>query len=83
MKIRPSKALIFSLINALVMLFLALFWLSLPRTLGMRPFFIKWTSLVKKSVLGIDHKPDPNSVLYVDVSGSRSSLKRLTRFTMN
>lgn len=71
MKMRPSKAFIFSLINALVMLFLALFWLSLPRTFGDEAFFIKWTSLVKKSVLGLDHKPDPNSVLYVDVSGSK------------
>lgn len=54
------------------MLALALFWLSLPRTFGDESFFIKWTSIVKKSLLDIDKKPSPNSVLYVDVSGSKA-----------
>jgi hypothetical protein len=58
--------------NGLAMLLLALFWLSLPRTFGDEAFLIKWTSLVKKTVLGIDPKPAADSFLYVDVSRSKT-----------
>lgn len=73
----PKKynAWLFSILNAGVMLSLALFWLGLPRTFGDEAIFIKWTSLVKKSLLGIDQKPSPNSVLYVDISGSQTCLE--------
>lgn len=66
------KGWLFSTFNAAIMLLLALFWLNLPRTFGDESFFIKWTSIVKKTLLGIDKKPAPNSVLYVDVSGSKA-----------
>ncbi len=66
------KAWLFATLNAGCMLLLALFWLSLPRTFGDEAFFIKWTSIIKKSLLGIDKKPAPNSVLYIDVSGSKA-----------
>jgi hypothetical protein len=56
------------------MLFLAYYWLSLPRTFGDEAFFIKWSSLVKKSLLGIDEKPAPEEVLFVDVSGSKTTI---------
>lgn len=72
--IRP---ILFSLTNALVMLLLALFWLSLPRTFGDEAFLIKWTSLVKKTVLGIDPKPEAESFLYVDVSRSKTVIPAL------
>ncbi|MBR9920687.1 MAG: hypothetical protein GYB31_07585 [Bacteroidetes bacterium] len=72
MKKHLSKAILFSTLNGLLMLFLALFWLSLPRTFGDESFFIKWTSLVKKSVFGWDEKPDYDNVLYVDISLSKS-----------
>ena len=68
------RALLFSLTNALVMLALALFWISLPRTFGDEAFFIKWTSLVKKTVLGIDAKPAATEFLYVDVSRIKSTV---------
>ncbi len=74
-KLNKYKAWFFSLLNAGVMLALALFWLGLPRTFGDEAIFIKWTSLVKKSLFGIDKKPSPESVLYVDVSGSKTSLE--------
>lgn len=66
------KSWLFATLNAGCMLLLALFWLSLPRTFGDEAFFIKWTSIVKKSLLGMDRKPAPHSVLYVDVSGSKT-----------
>lgn len=70
---RPNfRPILFSLLTATAMLALALFWLSLPRTFGDEAFFIKWTSLVKKTVLGIDPKPAPESFLYVDVSRSKT-----------
>jgi len=71
-----SKALLFSLLHAAAMLALAFYWLSLPRTFGDEAIFIKWTSLVKKSLLGVDQKPDPNSVLYLDISGSKMLMEK-------
>jgi hypothetical protein len=67
-----ARPILFSLMNGLAMLLLALFWLSLPRTFGDEAFLIKWTSLVKKTVLGIDPKPAADSFLYVDVSRSKT-----------
>lgn len=63
-----------SLINVIVMFFIAYYWLSLPRTFGDEAFFIKWSSLVHKSLLGFDAKPSPNEVLFVDVSGSKTTI---------
>ena len=56
--------------NALVMLLIAFFWLRLPYTFGDEAFLIKWTALTKKSLLGIDPKPNPESVLFVDISSA-------------
>lgn len=56
------------------MLYLTLFWLSLPRTFGDERFFLKWTCLIKKSILGVDHKPSPKDILYIDVAGSKTLL---------
>jgi hypothetical protein len=70
------KTLAFSLLNTGIMLALSLYWLSLPRTFGDEAFFIKWTSLVKKTLLGIDQKPDPETVLYVDISGSKTLIEK-------
>jgi hypothetical protein len=75
MKKNFSRVFGFSFLNAGIMLVLALYWLSLPRTFGDEAFFIKWTSLIKKTLVGIDEKPDPESVLYVDISGSKSLLE--------
>lgn len=63
-----------STLNVLVMLFIAYYWLSLPRTFGDEAFFIKWSSLIKKSLFGIDEKPRPDEVLFVDVSGSKTTI---------
>lgn len=68
-------AILFAAANALAMLSLALFWLSLPRTFGDEAFFIKWTSLVKKTVLGIDPKPAAEDFLYVDVANSKALIE--------
>lgn len=70
------QSLVFSTINALLMLGLTLYWLSLPRTFGDEAIFIKWTSLAKKSLLGIDAKPPPGSVLYIDVSGAKMLVEK-------
>ncbi len=74
-KLTYIQALLFSVLNASVMLALAISWLSLPRTFGDEAFFIKWTSLIKKSLIGIDKKPDPSTVLYVDISKSKVLLE--------
>lgn len=74
-RIGQLRILGFSVLNAFVMLVLTIYWLSLPRTFGDEAFFIKWTSLVKKSLLGVDQKPDPGSILYVDISGSKSLME--------
>lgn len=69
------KVWIFALLNGACMLILALYWLSLPRTFGDELIFTKWTSIVKKSLLGFDERPAPDEVLYVDVSGSKMLLE--------
>ncbi|MEZ4986883.1 MAG: hypothetical protein R2795_17900 [Saprospiraceae bacterium] len=66
-----KKPILFSFVNAWLMLLLAMYWLGLPRTFGDEAVFIKWTSLVKKSLLGIDPKPTPGTILYLDVSDSK------------
>lgn len=72
---RYLKPILFAAFNALAMMALALFWLSLPRTFSDEAFFIKWTSLVKKTVLGIDDKPDASSFIYVDVANSKALIE--------
>ena len=37
------RSILFNGANVIVMLLLALYWLSLPRTFGDEAFFIKWT----------------------------------------
>ena len=64
-------AIFFCSVNATAMLLLCFFWLSLPRTFGDEAFLIKWTSLVKKTLLGLDEKPSPEEFLYIDVSRSK------------
>ncbi len=68
-RLRP---ILFATVMALAMLGLTFFWLSLSRTFGDEAFFIKWTSLVKKTVLGIDPKPAAEDFLYIDVSRSKA-----------
>ena len=69
------RPILFCALNAVVMLALTLFWIKLPRTFGDEAVFIKWTSLVKKTVLGIDPKPAAESFLYIDVSHSKALVK--------
>lgn len=69
-----KKLFLISIVNAILMLGLAYYWLSLPRTFGDEAFFIKWSSLVRKSLLGFDDKPDPEEVLFIDVSGSKTTI---------
>lgn len=64
-----------SLLNVLVMLGLAYYWLSLPHTFGDEAFFIKWSSLVQKSLIGIDPKPNPEEVIFIDISGSKTTIQ--------
>ncbi|MCB0635485.1 MAG: CHASE2 domain-containing protein [Lewinella sp.] len=67
-------------VNALLMLVLTFHWLSLPYTFGDESFLIKWTSLAKKSLLHIDPKPAPESVLFVDISESKTTLPKTNEF---
>jgi hypothetical protein len=74
-KKRPYRLLILSTVNALLMLLITFHWLRLPYTFGDEAFLIKWTALTKKSLLGIDPKPVPESVLFVDISESKTTLE--------
>lgn len=62
------------------MLGLTFYWLSLPYTFGDEAFLIKWTSLAKKSLLQFDPKPPPESVLFVDISESKTTLPKTNEF---
>lgn len=78
--VRPYRLWALSTLNALVMLLITFYWLSLPYTFGDEAFLIKWTALTKKSLLGIDPKPDPETVLFVDISQSKTTLERKNAF---
>ncbi|MEM6398279.1 MAG: CHASE2 domain-containing protein [Bacteroidota bacterium] len=69
-----------STLNAGIMLVITFVWLGLPYTFGDEAFFIKWTALTKKSLLGIDPKPDPEEVLFVDISGSKTIIEQPNEF---
>ncbi len=77
---RPYRLWVLTSVNALLMLLLSFYWLSLPYTFGDEAFLIKWTALTKKSLLGIDPKPDPESVLFVDISKSKTTLDQENAF---
>lgn len=64
----------FSGLNGLLMLLLTFYWLSLPYTFGDETFLIKWTSLVKKELLGWDKKPSPEDVLFIDIAANKTTI---------
>ncbi|MEM6397846.1 MAG: hypothetical protein AAF741_15965 [Bacteroidota bacterium] len=70
-------AIFFCSASSVLMLFLCFLWLSMPRTFGDEAFLIKWTSLVKKTVLGLDEKPAPEDFLYIDVSRSKRLVEEI------
>jgi hypothetical protein len=81
--IRPKNKWIvwgISIFNALLMLAFSLYWLNLPYTFGDEAFLIKWSSLLKKSLLQIDPKPNPEEVLFVDVSGNKTVIDGVNEF---
>lgn len=62
------------------MLFITIYWLSLPHTYADETMFIKWTSLLKKKALHIDPKPSPDDVLFIDISQSKTTVEQLGIF---
>ena len=76
----PLRIHLISLLNAVAMLLFTFYWLNLPYTFGDEAFLIKWSSLVKKSLFGIDPKPDPEEVLFVDVSGIKTTIDGVNEF---
>lgn len=77
---KGSRIWLLSLLNSIFMLCFTFYWLSLPYTFGDEAFLIKWSSLTKKSLLGFDPKPDPESVLFVDVAKSKTTIDSLNEF---
>ena len=75
-----KKTIIATFFHAFILLFLTLYWLNLPHIYSDEAFFIKWTSLIKKTILNIDPKPNPNEVLFVDVSGNKMTIPQLNEF---
>jgi len=74
------RLLLLSILHALLMLFLSYSWLSLPYTFGDESFLIKWSSLIKKSLLGIDRKPAADEFLFIDISGLRTTVATENEF---
>ena len=65
-----------SSLNACIMLVITFLWLGMTYTFDDEAFFIKWTALTKKSLLGFDPKPDPEEVLFVDISMSKTVINQ-------
>lgn len=64
-----------SILNAVFMLFFTYYWLSKPYTFGDEAFLIKWSSLTKKKLLGIDPEPSPEEVLFVNVANNKTTIR--------
>ncbi|MEL7163120.1 MAG: hypothetical protein AAFN92_20335, partial [Bacteroidota bacterium] len=62
------------------MLGLSLYWLGLPYTFDDEAFLIKWTALTKKSLLSLDDKPPPESLLLVDISANKTVIPQKNSF---
>ncbi len=77
---RTNRIRILSLLHAAAMLVFTFYWLQLPYTFGDEAFLIRWSSLVKKSLLGMDPKPSPEEVLLVDVSGIKTTIEGENEF---
>ncbi|MGK0364880.1 MAG: hypothetical protein ACI85O_001940 [Saprospiraceae bacterium] len=75
-----AKRLFGTFLHACFLLILTLFWLNRPNTYSDEAFFIKWTSLVKKTVFGIDPKPRPDEVLFIDISDNKTVIPKLDEF---
>jgi len=76
----PLKIIFGSFLHAFVLLGLTFFWLSLPNVYSDEAFLVKWTSLIKKKVFNLDDKPNPDEVLFVDISSSKTTIPLLNEF---
>ena len=73
MQIKLEKGLLIgTFLHGTLLLILTFYWLSLPNIYSDEAFFIKWTSLIKKSVFQIDPKPNPSEVLFIDISSNKA-----------
>jgi len=77
---KKNRIRILSLLQAVAMLVFTFYWLHLPYTFGDEAFLIRWSSLVKKSLFGIDPKPAPEEALFVDVSGIKTTIEGANEF---
>lgn len=71
---------VLSFFNGIFMLCFSLYWLSLPYNFGDERFLIKWSSLIKKSLLGLDDKPNPEEVLFVNVAKNKTTINTINEF---
>lgn len=70
----------FSLLNAVFMLFFTYYWLSQPYTFGDEAFLIKWSSLTKKKLLGIDPEPSADELLFINVADNKTTINAPSEF---
>jgi len=68
---RPIAAL-----NAIVMILLCWLFLAIPMRYSDEALLVKWSTLIKKNVFGIDPKPDTRDLLFIDVSANKMPFPR-------
>jgi len=61
----------FSFLHSLFLLLMGYFWLGTSYTFEDEALLIKWTTLIKKELMGIDPKPSPDEVLFINTAGSK------------
>lgn len=76
----PQKIIFGAFLHAFLLLGLTFFWLSLPNVYSDETFLVKWTSLIKKKVFNLDDKPNPDEVLFVDISSNKTTVPLLNEF---
>lgn len=71
---RATKGWILTALNTVVMLILTFIWMNQPRTYGDETFFVKWLTVIKRTILNLDDKPNYKEYLFIDVAEAKSIL---------
>ena len=61
-------------VSGIISLVITIIWMSSPLTIGDELLVLKWLSLVKKDLLGIENNIEKNDFLFIDVSKNKTTI---------
>lgn len=81
-KYRKTLYLLFSVLNAIVLIWLTFLLLSIPYVLPDEYVLVRTTSAIKNLVLGLEQKPDSNRFLFVNVAWDKMLVEKTEKIVM-